>query len=88
MTAGVRLGTARQHTTASQRELAELAGLSPSMVWQIESGTIAAPSGTTLAQLAEVLGVSLDWLIRGEGPDPQAEDVQAAVERARLRRSA
>src|SRR5262249_24083728 len=32
--------------------------------------------------IAEVLGVSLDWLVFGRGPRPSEEHVRAAIERA------
>ncbi len=65
--------------------LGRLAGLSTATVGVIESGERKDPAGTTVARLAEVLGVSCDFLIAGLGPEPTVEQVQAAVEAARAR---
>lgn len=70
----------------SSRELSELAELADTHVRLIERGERLAPSVETISRLACVLGVSLDWLIRGDGPEPTAEHVRAAVERARAER--
>ena len=69
----------------SGRELARLAGISESHPWLIESGQRPHVASHLLAAMARVLGVSLDWLINGEGETPTPEDVQAAVEEARKR---
>lgn len=39
-------------------------------VWQIENGHIAKVEASTAMQLADALGVSLDWLLRGVGDGP------------------
>jgi hypothetical protein len=46
------------------------------------------PRSQTARVYAEVLGVTLDWLIAGKGPDPERAVVEAAVEAARARAAA
>jgi len=67
----------------SARELDRLAGLTPCHTSLIESGRRPNPESDTLRAIATTLGVSLDWLVLGVGDPPRAEDVRAAVERAR-----
>lgn len=69
----------------SQRELSLLAGLNGSHVGLIEQGRVTEPGGATMAKLAEVFGVSLDWLVLGVGAAPRPEQVVASVEAARAR---
>jgi transcriptional regulator with XRE-family HTH domain len=82
---GARLRVARHLGGVSARELSALIGVASGHVALIESGERPDPRSTTVARAAEVLGVSTDYLICGTGPEPTAEQVQAAVERARLR---
>lgn len=74
-----RLQHARELSGLSARRLGTLAGLSTATVALIESGERKAPSAETLARLAKVLGVSLDWLISGAGDPPDEATVRAAV---------
>lgn len=66
-----------------QRELDRLSTLGMGHVSMIESGRRPNIEGATAVKLARVLGVSVDWLLTGEGDDPTADQVRAAVERAR-----
>jgi len=52
------------------RPLSKIAGLSPSTVGEIERGNRVTLSTATASGLATACGVSLDWLVRGEGPAP------------------
>ena len=58
MTLGRRLAEARQALGLNQKQLGEKAGVSPSLVSQIERGRVSA-SLNTLRKLAEVLGTPL-----------------------------
>jgi transcriptional regulator with XRE-family HTH domain len=80
-----RLRFARSLAQLSASELTRLAGFS-SMGYAscIESGAHG-PSVRTAARVAEVLGLSLDWLIAGKGPEPDPDQVKEAVEAARAR---
>lgn len=66
------------------RALSDLAGLDSSHVRLIESGAREDPRSQTLAAIARATGSSLDWLVAGKGAPPAADDVLAAVARARL----
>jgi transcriptional regulator with XRE-family HTH domain len=54
----------------SKRELAERAGLSNAYVSLLEAGTWQTPTLVSLVKLAKALGVTREWLVFGEGPDP------------------
>ena len=86
---GERLRQARELVpNLSARSLAELANLTQSQVAQIERGDIERPRADTIVPLSTVLGVTTDWLLKGEGDPPTAEQVTAAVEKARADRAA
>jgi transcriptional regulator with XRE-family HTH domain len=87
-TIAARLRRTRLSAGLSQHELSRLAGLGPSQVRMIEIGARRAPSGLTLAALARVLGVRLDWLVEGTGAEPAVSTVRARVRAARLARYA
>lgn len=77
-----RLRVLLDYSGLDQSALSLLAGLAPAHVNMILRGKIAQPSGKTLASLCDVLGVSLDWLMRGVGAAPDEDSVRAAVELA------
>lgn len=61
----------------SMRALSRIAGLSPSMVGEIERGnrtTIEHPTGV---KLAAACGASFDWLLSGRGDGPDAATATA-----------
>jgi len=68
--------------------ISELSGLSRGALPHIARGFVASPSAETLDAVARVTGCSLDWLVRGEGDLPRAEDVRAAVALAESRHAA
>lgn len=85
-TLGRRLAYATAVSGLSRRELGRFAGVSESLVGM----AIARDTGVaskTLGRLAEVLGVSSDWLLRG-GRTPSSRRIRAAVDAARARRAA
>lgn len=49
----------------------------------IETGRRKNIERETARALARVLGCTVGWLLEGEGAEPSAEEVKAAVERAR-----
>lgn len=81
-----RLRWAAKQGRVSQRELAGLADISPSAPGAILRGEAPNPQVGTVEALASVLGISLDWVVKGIGPEPTAEQIRAAVEAARGRR--
>lgn len=66
----------------STRELDRLAGTSEGHASYVESGK-GGTETTTLDKLAGALGLTLDYLVRGDGKAPTAESVSAAVDRSR-----
>lgn len=53
----------------SQRRLAELIGMSAKSLNQIERGETVDPRSSVVCALSEVLGVSTDWLLKGDKPN-------------------
>lgn len=78
-----RLARARKLGGLSGRQLSQLAGVADGFVAMIERGASRAPAFGVICRLTEVLGVSLDWVAHGTGPDPTPEQIRAAVESAR-----
>lgn len=68
-----RLKALREVAGMSQQSLAVSAGLSVSLVSQIERGSRVDPRMSTIAALAAVLGVSLDELVGRNGSLPPHE---------------
>lgn len=66
---GRRLRAHREESGLTLRELARRLGLSPSAISQIETGK-SRPSVSTLYAMVSELGMSLDELFSGEGPEP------------------
>lgn len=82
-----RLKWAREVAGLSARALSELAGLHPSHVGLVERGgprrdTVDA---RTLLAIADVLGVSMDWLFAGKGTRPSPDAISHAVQKRRRR---
>src|SRR6187455_109895 len=63
---GARLRVERTRRGLSQRKLAQLVGVSPSLISQMESGKVQ-PSVATLFSIVTELGLSIDQLIQGGG---------------------
>src|SRR5262245_54381559 len=72
-----RLETARANSGLTQSELAAQAGVARQSISNWENGKY--PNlGPQLRAVAQVLGVSLAWLLRGEG-DPDVSDAASAT---------
>jgi transcriptional regulator with XRE-family HTH domain len=69
---GRRVRTARNALGLSGRALDDKAGITPGHTSSIELGVRRTVTADTAAALARALGVSLDWLISGEGEGPSA----------------
>ncbi len=54
-------------------ETALTAGISPETLRKIESGRVATPAFSTIAAIAEVLGLSLDAVWAAVQPTPQSQ---------------
>ena len=74
-TVGERLRYVREQRGMSLEALAELAGLSKSFLWEVERDR-SGISGERLLSVANVLGASLDYLLRGQR-SPEMEDPQS-----------
>ena len=60
--------------------LSRLAGLpSGGHVGLIEAAKRPNPTTETLRAIAGALGISIDWLVTGEGPEPDPEHVRRTV---------
>lgn len=66
----IRLKTVMQQRSINARELAERAGVGASFVYDILNGNSRNPTTAKLRKVAEVLGVSLDYLLEGKLADP------------------
>lgn len=83
---GARLRAARTLVPRlSARELSRLAGRPETQCALIEDRGQKTVQPEVLRPIAQALGVSMAWLAFGEGPDPLAQDVAAAIEAARAR---
>jgi len=82
-----RLRHLRENAGLSAKALDVLADLTPGHTTLIETGRRADPSASTVEALASVLGVTLDWLVTGEGREPSERSVRAAVDAARRAKS-
>lgn len=85
---GHRLGKIAKTAGIVHRDLASLSGVSHGAPGSLFRGEVPHPQITTVAPLARTLGVSLDWLVFGEGEPPTKEQVLSAVERARASKEA
>lgn len=72
--------------TLSKRQLSLMAGLSPSMVGMIERGQRMSLESETASGLADVLGVTLDWLLLGRGSNPKVRSTTEHIMRAMAER--
>jgi transcriptional regulator with XRE-family HTH domain len=87
MNPGDRVRAARELLSPklSTKELDRLAGFTEGLVWSIEKNGGEKAEAKNLDAIARVLGVSMDWLVRGEGEPPTASSIAAAVDAARVK---
>lgn len=76
-----RLKAARGCVGLSASRLSILAGLVRTHVTTFENDPNRGIDLETAVRLSTVLGVPLEWLAQGKGPDPKADDIKAAIER-------
>jgi transcriptional regulator with XRE-family HTH domain len=69
---GIRLKQARNAKGLGLRELADKAGIDAGVISRIEGGRTKKPEADTLGKMAPFLAVTVDWLLRGEGEQPDA----------------
>lgn len=82
-----RLRKTREAAKIGSSELDKLAGLSIGHVSVIEGRKNQSIDASTAAKLAHALGVSLEWLITGEGQAPTLRAIKAAATKAAARRT-
>jgi len=70
---GARLKRAREARSLSQVALAKLAGVDQTTISKAERGKLDLGDATA-GRIADALGVSMTWLLRGDGTGPAAED--------------
>lgn len=80
---GPRIAALRRQAGMSQAELASRLKISSSAVGMYEQGR-REPSVDLLLDMAEIFGVSMDVLLRGQGQDPQAQSGFEAMLRERV----
>lgn len=80
---GRRIGELRTTRGLLQKDLAEQAGVSVSFLSEIENDR-RTPGAEVLLKLADVLGASLDYLVRGEDsrPEPQPLTIPPSLQAA------
>lgn len=71
-TLGKRIAELRERRGMLQKELAKQAGLSVSFLSEVENDR-RVPGSETLLKIADVLGASLDYLLRGRSGPTEAE---------------
>ena len=71
---GQRIAALRKHAGMSQAELAQALGVSPSAVGMYEQGR-REPSAQTLIDMAQVFGVTTDFLLTGQAQTQGEADV-------------
>lgn len=86
MTSGLatRLRHAREVSGISGRQLGQIAGLSTSIVSHLENDRYGTPNGETLQAICAVLGISVDWLLSGNGPAPTDDAIRGASNAAKI----
>lgn len=77
-TFGDRLAGAREAAGLTQRTLASRLGVKPSVIEGWENDT-KEPRANRLQMLSGILGVSLTWLLNGDGDGPDAPDDQTVL---------
>src|SRR5438046_1224441 len=77
-TVGERIRFIRQKRKLTLEQLAERSEISKSFLWDVERGSDI--SGERLLRVANVLGASLDYLLRGEEPKRDFKPVEIPAE--------
>ena len=65
-----RLRTARMAAKIKAKDLAGFAGISAGYLSQLESGSRVMPAAEVVGKIAQFLGVSVEWLLSGDGAAP------------------
>lgn len=76
---GARIATARELKGLNQSDLARALGVASQAVWRWEQGRVT-PGAARLVEIADVTGVTLDWLLRGDGHEITLSPAEGAGE--------
>ena len=78
-----RMAFVRSLSGVSARELSSVMRVAHSAYSHVEAGRVKSPTAEFLTALASATGVSLDWLLLGQGEPPSADSIRTAIARAR-----
>ena len=73
-TLGQKIRTLRKEKKLTLDELAAQTDSSKSYIWELENRPTARPSAEKIQRIAEILGVTSEYLINEERSDPTASD--------------
>ncbi|MDP3907542.1 helix-turn-helix domain-containing protein [Novosphingobium sp.] len=77
-TLGQKVHNLRRGKGLTLDQLAQATGSSKSYMWEIENKPVARPSAEKLARIAEVLGVTAEFLIDQGRSEPDASELDVA----------
>lgn len=80
MTLGNRIKSARKKIGLTQKEVGQYFGISGQAVSQWERDTVA-PEIDKLGKLSRVLKIPAEWLLSGDGPPPEQDEVSRLLDR-------
>jgi len=80
-----RIAQRLQKLGLSERQASLKAGLSDSYLRNIREGKSTAPRIDTLEKIAQILETTSSWLISGEGPESQAENMMSSLAESEVR---
>lgn len=75
---GRKVHTLRRQKGLTLEQLAHATGSSKSYMWEIENKPVARPSAEKLNRIAEVLGVTSEFLVDEEQRDPTVQELDVA----------
>lgn len=75
---GQKVKNLRREKGLTLDQLAQATGSSKSYMWEIENKPVARPSAEKLTRIAEVLGVTAEFLIDQERSEPTANELDVA----------
>ena len=71
---GIRIRELRKAKGYTLDKLAELSGSSKSYIWELENKNPPRPSAEKLSKIAEILGVTVNYVLNGDEPLEDATD--------------
>ncbi len=71
---GEKIRAQRKRLKLTLEQLAEMTGSSKSYIWELENRTVVRPSAEKLARIAEVFGVTMEFLLNDEKQEFSSKD--------------